>query len=139
MNMGHLAEVLCGLKRYPEAEQLYRCTLTGKEHDLGDDVNAMRNAANLGSVLRDAGRLEEADKGARFASEARERSTGPTNPITLESVSHLAYIHRMRGSYDEAEMQNKRALAGFKKELGREHNFTLRSLDDLTIVFWVPG
>ena len=136
MNIGHLAEVLRGLKQYNEAEQLYRRTLAGKENDLGDDVNAMRNADNLGSVFRDAGRLEEAERWVRFAFEARERSTGPTSPITLESVSHMAYIARMRGRYDEAETQNKRALAGFEKELGREHHFTLRSLDDLATVFW---
>ena len=139
MNIGHLAEVLRGLKRYSEAEQLYRRVLAGREDDLGDDINAMRNADNLGSVFRDAGRLEDAEKWVRFAFEARERSTGPTSPITMESVSHLAYILRMRGRYDEAEIQNKRALAGFEKELGREHHFTLRSLDDLATVFWCQG
>ena len=139
MNIGHLAEVVRALKRYPEAEQLYRRVLVGREDDLGDDIDAMRNADNLGSVLRDAGRLEEAEKWVRFAFEARERSTGSTSSITLESVSHLAYILRMRGHYDEAEIQNKRALAGFEKELGREHHFTLRSLDDLATVFWCQG
>ncbi|KAL8825534.1 MAG: hypothetical protein Q9191_004358 [Dirinaria sp. TL-2023a] len=139
ITVGQLAEILRGLKRYPEAEELYRRALAGKEDDLGDDINAMRNADNLGSVFRDAGDLEEAEKWVRFAFEARERSTGPTSPVTLESVSHLAYILRMRGRYDEAEAQNKRALAGFEKELGREHHFTLRSLDDLATVFWCQG
>ena len=139
MNIGHLAEVLRGLKRYDEAEGLYRRALAGKEDDLGDDVIAMRNADNLGSVVRDAGRLEEAENWVKFAFKARERARGPTDPITLESISHLAYIARLRGNYDEAELQNKRALAGFEKELGREHHFTLRSLDDLSTVFWCQG
>ena len=139
ITMGQLAEVLRGLKRYPEAEQLYRRALVGKENNLGDDLDAMRNADNLGSVFRDAGNLEEAEKWVRFAFEAREKSAGPTSHVTLESVSHLAYILRMRGRYDEAEVQNKRALAGFEKELGREHHFTLRSLDDLATVFWCQG
>ena len=138
-SVGQLAEVLRGLKRYPEAEQLYRRALAGKEDNLGDDLDAMRNADNLGSVFRDAGNLEEAEKWVRFAFEAREKSAGPTNHVTLESVSHLTYILRMRGRYDEAEIQNKRALAGFEKELGREHHFTLRSLDDLATVFWCQG
>ncbi|KAL6714710.1 hypothetical protein ACLMJK_008135 [Lecanora helva] len=139
MNIGHLAEVVRGLKRYREAEELYQRTLAGKEDDLGNDHVAMKNADNLGSVLRDAGRLEEAERWVRLALEAREKVTGSNSPETLGSVSHLALILRLRGRYDEAEIQNKRALAGFERELGREHHYTLRSLDDLAVVFRCQG
>ena len=76
MNIGHLAEVVRGLKRYEEAENLYRRAHAGKELDLGKDIIAMKNADNLGSVLRDAGQLEEAEKWVRLALDAREKITG---------------------------------------------------------------
>ena len=139
MTLGHLAEVVRGLKRYAEAEKLFRRALDGKEDDLGSNIYAARNADNLGSVLRDAGRLEEAEKWVRLGLVARERLTGLDSPDTLGSISHLALIVRLRGQYDAAETLNKRALAGFEKKLGREHHFTLRSLDDLSVVFRYQG
>ena len=135
MNLGHLAEVVRGQCRYEEAEAVYMRTLKGKEEDLSDDLIAMQNMDNLGSVLRDAGRLEEAERWVHRAFVARERVTGHDSLPTLGSVSHLALIFRLRGNLDEAETMNKRALAGFEKTLGREHHFTLRSLDDLSVVF----
>ena len=135
MNLGHLAEVVRGQCRYEEAEAIYLRTLKGKEEDPSDDLIAMQNMDNLGSVLRDAGRLEEADSWVRRAFMARERVTGHDSLPTVSSVSHLALILRLRGNFDEAETMNKRALAGFEKTLGREHHFTLRSLDDLSVVF----
>ncbi len=139
LNVGHLAEVVRGLRRYDEAEALYKRALAGHEDDLGDDLIAMKNMDNLGSVLRDAGRLEEAEECVRKAFDARERCTGEFSLPTLGSVSHLAMILRLRGNLDEAEVMNKRALAGFERVLGREHHFTLRSLDDLAIIFRCQG
>ena len=135
MNLGHLAEVVRGQCRYEEAEAIYLRTLKGKEEDLSDDLIAMQNMDNLGSVLRDAERLEEAEIWVHRAFMARERVTGQNSLPTLGSVSHLALIFRLRGNFDAAETMNKRALAGFEKTLGREHHFTLRSLDDLSVVF----
>lgn len=48
---------------------------------------------------------------------------------TLGSVSDFAMILHLKGTLEEAEVMNKRAV------LAREHHFTLRSLDDLAIVF----
>lgn len=135
MNLGHLAEVVRGQRRYKEAEAIYLRTLKGKEDDSSGDLIAMKNMDNLGSVLRDADRLEEAESWVRRAFMARERVTGTDSLHTLGSVSHLALILRLRGNFDEAETTNKRALAGFEKTLGREHHYTLRSLDDLSVVF----
>lgn len=43
------------------------------------------------------------------------------------------------GRYEEAKLLNRRALAGFEKPLGREHHFTLQSLDNLSAVFRSQG
>ena len=139
LNLGHLAEIIRGQGRYSEAESLYRCALAGKEDDLREDLIAMKNMDNLGSVLRDAERLDQAEKCVRLAFTAREKVTGPDSLVTLGSVSHLALILRLRGCLDDAETMNKHALAGFEKTLGREHHFTLRSLDDLAVVFRCQG
>lgn len=135
MNLGHLAEVVRGQRRYDEAEAIYLRTLEGKKDQLDDDLIAMKNMDNLGSVLRDAGRLDEAEEWVRRALNARVRVSGQDSLLTIGSVSHLALILRLMGNLEGAEIMNKRALAGFEKSLGREHHYTLRSLDDLSVVF----
>lgn len=54
----------------------------------------------------------------RQALMAHETITGTHSLSTLGSVSHLALIPRLRGKFDEAEVMDKQALAGFEKALG---------------------
>ena len=90
---------------------------------IGSDLIAMKNVENFGSVLHDDGRLDQAEKWVRKAFDARAyRQVILPN---LGSASHLAMVLRLRGNLDEAEVMNKRALAGFERVFGHEHHFTL--------------
>ncbi|KAF2191901.1 hypothetical protein K469DRAFT_444419, partial [Zopfia rhizophila CBS 207.26] len=56
-----------------------------------------------------------------------EKILGYQHRSILRSVNTLAVVLQYQGKYDEAERLNRRALEGYKKELGEQHPDTLRS------------
>ena len=139
INMGLLAEMLTGQGRFDESEPLFRRALEGKEEDLGTNLNDLKNADNLGAVLRRKTQYEEAEVWVRRSMLGREASLGENHPETLRAVNHLGLVLRHMGRFEEAEILNRRALAGFEQTRGREHHFTLQSLDNLSAVLRCQG
>ncbi|KAK5115710.1 hypothetical protein LTR62_000799 [Meristemomyces frigidus] len=139
MSIGTLAEMNTAQGRFDAAEALYHRALAGKEQDLGTNMTDLKNADNLGAVLRRKKQYEQAEIWIRRSLVGRERSVGEKHPQTIRAANHLGLILRCMGRYDEAEVLNRRALEGFEETLGREHHMTLQSLDNLSVVFRCQG
>ncbi|KAF7137072.1 hypothetical protein CNMCM5793_006960 [Aspergillus hiratsukae] len=73
-------------------------TALGPEHP-----DTLTSVSNLGSVLKDQGKYEEAEVMHRRALEGSEKALGPEHPDTLVSVSHLGSVLEDQGKYEEAE------------------------------------
>ncbi|KAF1971389.1 hypothetical protein BU23DRAFT_600259 [Bimuria novae-zelandiae CBS 107.79] len=82
---------------------------------------------DVGKLLRNEGKYNEAVISYRRALEGSEKQLGVQHPDTLTSVSNLALVLRAQGKYDEAENLHRRALEGREKELGVQHPDTLTS------------
>src|SRR5690242_21647945 len=87
----------------------------------------MANRSSLAVVLRDLGRLEEAESEERAALEARIRVLGPEHPATMANRSSLAVVLRDLGRLEEAESEERAALEARIRVLGPEHPATIAS------------
>jgi hypothetical protein len=58
---------------------------------------------------------------------------------SLDSLALMALVLQDRGKYEEAELMNRRALAGREKELGENHPDTLTSVGNLALVLQYRG
>jgi hypothetical protein len=70
----------------------------GPEHP-----NTLISISNLGSVLDNQGKYEEAEAMHRRDLLGLEKVLGPEHPDTLTSVSQLGSVLDDQGKYDEAE------------------------------------
>ena len=84
----------------------------------------------VGALLRDQGRLEEAAMLLRRAVAAGERDAGQV-VVTLASIHHLGWTLMDQGKYEEGELFCRRALEGRVKVLSVEHEDTLESMNNL--------
>ena len=75
---------------------------------------------NLGLVLEEQGKYEEAEAMHRRALKAREKVLGLEHPSTLDSVNNLGLVLEDQGKHEEAEAMYRRALEGRGKVLRRE-------------------
>ncbi|MEU6412680.1 tetratricopeptide repeat protein [Microbispora sp. NPDC046933] len=64
----------------------------------------MASRANLAVVLRQLGRLEEAEAEQRAVLGARRRVLGEEHPDTLNSRNNLADVLRDLGQFEEAQV-----------------------------------
>ncbi|KAK3201035.1 hypothetical protein GRF29_213g764680 [Pseudopithomyces chartarum] len=94
---------------------------------------------DIGELLYNRGKYNEAVMFYRRALEGREKELGIQHPDTLTRVSDLASVLLYQGKYDEAEKLNRRALEGREKELGIQHPHTLLSVSNLSVVLAHQG
>jgi tetratricopeptide (TPR) repeat protein len=94
---------------------------------------------DVGGLLREKGRYNEAVIPYRRALEGYEKELGVRHPATLTRVSNLAGVLQAQGRYEEAEKLNRRALEGYEKELGVHHPHTLTSVNNLASVLRDQG
>ncbi|CUS11770.1 unnamed protein product, partial [Tuber aestivum] len=118
------------IRRYQEAEKLYRSALAGRENVLKHGHrDILESVAFLGEVLEFQEKHEEAEVMCRRALEGRERVLGPYHPDTLEAVFHLASALQGQGKHDEAEvlLSSRRIVKFYEEMLGPDHPGTLVS------------
>ena len=82
----------------------------------------------MARLLRDQGKLDEAEPLHRRAMAGYEAKLGLDHPSTLTSVNNLALLLENQGKLDEAD---RRALAGYESKLGPDHPDTLTTVNTL--------
>ncbi len=105
--------------RRDEAEALFHDLLGRVERAFGPDHPLASQAHhNLAFLYLDQGRLEEAEREARVAWEARVRVLGETSALSLLSLKARALVARRAGELEQALALRRRALAGARGAFG---------------------
>jgi tetratricopeptide (TPR) repeat protein len=107
---------------YPAALALYERNLQLKEKHYGPQHGETAIAlSNLGQLLADMERLEEAEAHTRRALEIAEGNLGPDHGGVAVHLSNLATILLDQQRWEEAEALLRRALAIDEAALGADH------------------
>ncbi|MFF3414826.1 tetratricopeptide repeat protein [Streptomyces sp. NPDC002698] len=122
-----------GAQAYGRALQEYRDHL-GALHP-----KTLTSQSSLAVMLRQLGRLSEAEQCARTAVEAMADVFGADHPETLTAGNYHAACLFDLGRLEEAEAGHRTVLATRTLVLGPEHPHTLSSRNDLALVLCEMG
>ncbi len=95
--------------------------------------------SSLSTLLRDAGRLDEAQTLIREVLDWRRITFGERAPTTLTSRHNLALILAARGDNAAAEQEARQTLALQREVLGERHSSTLTTWQTLANILAVQG
>jgi len=95
--------------------------------------------SSLSTLLRDAGRIEEAEALVREVLAWRERTFGARAPTTLTSRHNLALVLAARGDNAAAESEARATLALQREVLGEAHSGTLTTWQTLANILVAEG
>ncbi|HEX5746790.1 MAG TPA: serine/threonine-protein kinase [Archangium sp.] len=105
----------------------------------GDEGLRSTSLNNLGLVLEDVGRLEEAREHYARALALKQRQLGPEHPTTLTSLANLGTVLGRLGRTGEALTYLQQAQALREKVLGPEHPSNAISLTNLAYLLDTLG
>lgn len=93
-----------------------------------DNLQTALHLRNLGVVLDELDRTQEAEDAFRTSQAVIERLLGSGHRSAAESYVNLAVLLERRGKFDEVEDLLKRGLAIHREKLGGSHHSTGRSI-----------
>jgi len=93
----------------------------------------------LGSTYQTLTEYKEADPHLQRALDIRRERLGAEHPLTLDTMTNIAWLYWQQSRYDEAELLAFNALQGRRHVLGDEHTNTLMSMIVLGAVYWFQG
>ena len=116
-------------RREDKPRQALACfeeSLSLRQRGVGEDhPDTLASKSNLAGVLRQQGRLDEAQFLEECIVEARERLLGPEHPDTLAARANLAATLALQGRSAEALVMQDKVLDAYVRLLGSEHLLTL--------------
>ncbi|GDY19395.1 hypothetical protein LBMAG56_07400 [Verrucomicrobiota bacterium] len=127
-------------KEMEDALALYQAALRryqGAEAETKPEALELRD--RLATLLKNLGRLAEAEPLVRHNLTICERVLGPDHVNTLSSLNRLAYLLTDRGDVSGAEALYRRALEGYERVLGPEHPDTLICVNNLAVMLESKG
>lgn len=117
-----LADVLCALGRYCEAEPMLKQALAMSERTFG------RQSVDTAAVLNDlavfykyTGRFEKALHVLREALAIVENVAGPNHPLIATILNSLAVLHLVQGRFWQGEPSARRSVKVREQTLGPDH------------------
>jgi tetratricopeptide (TPR) repeat protein len=128
------------LKRFREADPLYREALAMQRRVLGSQHPDLATTLNNLAVLRM--HLDDFSGSAEYSREAMAiwaAQGKPEHPFALISKGHLAVALREAGDLVQAERVTREVLAERRRQLGEKNRAVALSLDDLGIVLRLSG
>ena len=93
----------------------------------------------MGFLLKDQGKLAEAEPYYREALEKSRRVLGEEGPKTLISIGNMGFLLKEHGKLAEAEPYFREALEKSRRVLGGEHPETLLSIKDMSGLLLAQG
>jgi serine/threonine-protein kinase len=117
----HIGVVMWAKRSFVQAQQHFERALAlfGKVADADELVAA--TLTNLGNVLADQGKYEEARRQYERELAITERVHGAEHPQTARALANLGTVLQSLGHYDEAQRSFERALAIWEAAYGPEH------------------
>jgi tetratricopeptide (TPR) repeat protein len=105
----------------------------------GDSLTQALALSQLGHLLMNQGKYEEAWESHSRALELRERALGPEHPEVASSIANLASVAWWMGRYEEAVEKAERAVALQSKALGPEHPEVIKTMMTLAGTLFEVG
>lgn len=75
-----------------------------------DHLNTLNSFNNLGLILENLGKYEEAEAMHRQALKGYEKALGPEHLNTINSLNNIGWVLKNLGMFEEAEAMHRRAL-----------------------------
>lgn len=87
----------------------------------------LRNFTDLADVMKNSGKLAEAEELYRTGLEGRERILGKDHPETLNCMHNLALVLEAKRKFDDAETTFRACLVAKERILGHENPTTCQT------------
>ena len=118
-------------KEVVAAEALERSVYETYRAQLGEEhIETALHLRNLGVLLDDLGRLDEAEAAYRRSREILVKSLGENHPHLGQSDLSMAALQNKQGRFEEAEANFRRALENRRRTLGDHHFQTGQTLQN---------
>ena len=125
-DLSQLGELHRRENRPLQALQCFEESMTLRQRTLGEDhVDTLSSKSSLALVLRQQGRLEEAQFLEECVLDTQQRLQGDEHPDTLAARANLAETLSLQGAGTEALLLQGRVLDAYLRLLGPEHLLTL--------------
>lgn len=109
-------------ERPAQALAMHTRAYEAKRDVLGaNDIETVRELANVAIATAELGRLDEAAKTFDRVTERLEKTLGPEHPDTGRSIGNVGGVLSLRGKHEEAAEAYARALQVFEANFGPEH------------------
>jgi len=112
-------------------EILHTALKLRREHQGNDHPDTLILINNIGGMLQDQGKLDEAMSFYKEALEGSRRVLGIDHPKTLAYLNNMGTLLHEQGKLSEAIPYFKDALEGFRKQLGNDHPSTLMRINNM--------
>jgi tetratricopeptide (TPR) repeat protein len=130
-----LATTLLELGLLEEVTDPQETALRLRRGHLGDEhPDTLGSINNMGLLLKNQGKYEEALSYYTEALEGLRRVVGDEHPSTLSSINNMGILLKNQGKYEEALPYYTEALETRRRVLGDEHPSTLRSINNMGVV-----
>ena len=117
-----LANVMCALGRYREAEVMLKDALTVAEETFGWKHGEAANVLNdMASLYREVGGFEKAFRLDRRALAIAQTTLGPDHPTVAAILQNLGILEQRRDRLASAESFARQSLAIREKTIGQDH------------------
>ncbi len=119
----------------PQSEALaIRRRILGDEHP-----DTLASVSNMGLLLEELDRIDEAAPYFQEALDGRRRVLGPDHAETAAALSNLGSLLQHAGRYEEALACCREAVEANRRALGDEHSQTLTAINNLGYVLQSMG
>jgi serine/threonine protein kinase/tetratricopeptide (TPR) repeat protein len=135
-----LAERYLDWGLFDAAQPLQERALVTRRRVLGEDhPDTLSSIHSMGVLLKNQGKLAEAENHLREALEKRRRVLGAEHRDTLITVNELAELLPSRGKTVEAEQLLRQSLESHRRVFGADDRDTLIALNELGFVLRQQG
>ena len=135
-----LAELYGRIGLNEAAVPLQESALATRRRVLGEEApETIAAVGNMGVLLRELGRLAEAEPYHREAIEKSRRILGEERPEAIIAISNMGGLLRAQGKFAEAEPYYREALEKFRRVLGETDQETIRSINNMGVLLAEQG
>jgi tetratricopeptide (TPR) repeat protein len=135
-----LANVMCALGRYREAETMLKDALTVAEQTFGWKHGEAANVLNdMAALYREVGGFEKAFRLDRRALAIAQTTLGPDHPTVATILQNLGILEHRRDRLTSAESFARQSLAIREKTIGQDHPHVASSAAVLAGILQAQG
>ncbi|MBN1211965.1 MAG: tetratricopeptide repeat protein [candidate division Zixibacteria bacterium] len=129
-----------GKSREVESEEFAKRAVAIKEKSFGPEYQTLPlSLNNLGIIIYDQGRYEDAESLHKRALAIDEKTYGLDHQNVAIDLSNLAFLFHSLGRFDEAVQMYSRILAIFEKTLGVDHQRVGIVANNLAVIYFDLG